>query len=171
MLDLRDLGYLLEDDKFRGNISKQFFAGDLSRFHFVMNTPAKGRWPARLDRNKIIAAIGDEITQQASLIETLSEPCPLDTLSTALLTWAPRLGNLRRLELFDGKAFADETVRNLLHAHCPNLDALQIYRSSSTDTDHALATFIITGVGLLNFFTATMMLPPLPFHFAFHTTP
>ena len=141
MLDLRDLGYLLEDDKFRGKISKHFFSDDLARFHFAVNTPGK-RQVARLDRNKIVFAIGDEITQHAPLLEALSEPSLLDTLSTALLTWAPRLSHLRSLDLFDGKALAHETLRNLLHAHCPNLERLKIYRSSSIEADHALATFI-----------------------------
>lgn len=141
VLDLLDLGYLLEDDKFRGNISKQFFANDLSRFHFTIAPTTKARI-VRLDRAKIIAAVGDEITQHAPLLETLSEPVLLDVLSTALLTWAPRLPHLRSLKLFDGKAFADETFRNLLHAHCPNLEALTVCRSSNPETDHALATFI-----------------------------
>lgn len=141
-LDLLDLGYLLEDDKFRGSIARHFFANDLSRFHFTINTPAKTRVASRLDRTKIVTAIGDEITQHAPLLETLSEPVLLDVLSTALLTWAPRLPHLCRLKLFDGKAFADEKFRNLLHAHCPNLEALTVCRSSHPDTDHALATFI-----------------------------
>ncbi len=145
MLDLRDLGDLLEDDKFRGKISKIFFAGDLSRFHSTLPVPAKrrGMGAPRLDRDKIITALGDEISQQAPLLEALSEPALLSTLSTALLTWTPRLGSLRRLELFDARAFEDETIRNLLHAHCPNLEAITVYRSSNlTETDHALASFI-----------------------------
>ena len=141
MLDLRDLNFLLDDDKFRGKISQYFFSGELARFHFVINTPGR-KGAGRLDRNKILLAVGNEITQQAPLLEGLSEPTMLDTLSTALLDWAPRLSHLRRLELFDGKALADETVRNLLHAHCPNLDRLKIYRSSSIEPDHALAVFI-----------------------------
>ena len=142
MLDLRDLGDLLEDDKFRGNISKHFFSHDLARFHFTLETPIRAR-AGRLDRNKIISAVGDEITQQAPLLESLSEPTLLNTLSTALLTWVPRLPHLRRLDLFNGNAFADDMVRNLLHAHCPNLETLKIYHSpSGSETDHALATFI-----------------------------
>lgn len=140
-LDLRDFGNLLEDDKFRGKISQHFFKGELARFHFVTKGLGQARF-ARLDRVKIISAIGDEITQQAPLLEAISEPIGLDILSSALLTWIPRLRHLQRLDLFDGKAFADEQLRNLLHAHCPNLEMLKIYRSSSQDADHALATFI-----------------------------
>lgn len=138
-LDLRDLGYLLDDDKFRGKVSQHFFEGPLERFHFT--SKGLGRI-TRLDRVKIISAIGDEITQQAPLLEAISEPTGFDVLSSALLNWIPRLEHLQRLDLFDGKAFADERIRNLLHAHCPNLEMLKIYRSSSPDADHALATFI-----------------------------
>lgn len=138
-LDLRDLGYLLEDDKFRGKVSDHFFEGELKRFHFT--TKGVGRI-VRLDRAKIIAAVGDEITQQAPLLEAISEPTALDVLSTALPNWIPRLPHLQRLDLFDGKAFADERIRNLLHAHCPNLEMLKIYGSTSPEADHALATFI-----------------------------
>lgn len=141
MLDLRDLGDLLDDDKFRGKISKHFFSNDLARFHSVIANPGRLR-AERLDRNKIITAVGDEITQQAPLLESLTEPTLLDTLSRALPTWIPRLSHLRVLNLFDGKALADETIQNLLHAHCPNLEALKIYRSSNPEPDHALAMFI-----------------------------
>ena len=144
MLDLRDLGYLLEDDKFRGKISKQFFADDLAQFHFLMNTPLRlgGKRFERLDRNKIISAVGNKITQQAPLLEGISEPVMLDVLTNNLPIWGPRLGHLRRLELFDGKAFADETVRNLLHAHCPNLEIVGVYLSSHPESDQAMAAFI-----------------------------
>lgn len=141
MLDLRDLGHLLEDDKFKGNVSKQFFAGDLSRFHFTRTAPTRARMEI-LDRRKIIFAIGDEITQQSPLIQALSEPFESDILSTALLVWPPRLANLQRLEVFDGKVIADETVRNLLHAHCPNLDTIGVYRSQASEGDHALGSLI-----------------------------
>lgn len=44
--------------------------------------------------------------------------------------------------MWDGKAFANETTRNLLHAHCPNLDSLGIFVNTSPDADHILAAFI-----------------------------
>ncbi|KAK5169587.1 uncharacterized protein LTR77_005564 [Saxophila tyrrhenica] len=142
MLDLRDLNALLEDEKFRGKISKVFFASELARFHFTRNTPAKSRAAVGLDRIKIINALGEQIIQQAPLLEVLSEPTLLPMLSTALLTWTPRLGQLRRLELFSQKALADETIRNLLHSHCPHLEAITIFGTNEPETDHALASFI-----------------------------
>lgn len=140
-LDLRDLADLLDDDKFRGKIVKQFFAGDLAKFHFVQQTPGRGR-ATRLDTKKIITAIGDEITQQAPLLEALSEPTNSNVFSSALLDWAPRLSHLRSLDFWDGKALADETLRSSLHTHCPNLSSLRIYYSANEDADHHLAAFI-----------------------------
>ena len=139
MLDLRDLANLLEDDKFRGKVSKQFFSDDLARFHFTIEV--RGRAP-RLDNKKIITAIGDEITQNAPLLEQLSEPANSNALTSSLPVWAPRLAHLQTLDFGDGKALADETVRNLLHAHCPKLEQLRIYISSGDDSDHNLAAFI-----------------------------
>ena len=140
MLDLRDLNYLLDDGAFKGKILNHFFSDDLSPFHFTLDT-GRGR-AVRLDRSKIIDAVGDEITQQAPLLDAISEPTQLDVLSKGLPTWTPRLSHLRRLELFDGRAFEDETIRNLLHAHCPNLEMLSMYHSTSREPDHALATFL-----------------------------
>lgn len=143
-LDLKDLSFLidrLDEVKFRGRVAKQFFAGDLSRFHFVGQSPQKGR-VARLDVKKILLAVGDEITKQAPLLEGLSEPTTSDVLISALPTWTPRLTHLRSLEFWDGKLLADETIRNLLHTHCPHLEHLQVYTCTDSDSDHQLAAFI-----------------------------
>ena len=141
MLDLRDLGYLLEDVLRLKIHSRRFFANHLARFYFVLGKPTGSR-PLRLDAIRVIRAVGDEIIKQAPLLEALSEPTRSDVLSGALLEWSPSLRHLQRLELFDGKAFADQTVRNLLHTHCPNLEMLKIYMSTSPEPDHALALFI-----------------------------
>lgn len=145
MLDLRDLGYLLEDDKFRqGKISKNFFSGPLERFNVTIDAPVRQssrNRPKRLDTKRIIAAIGDVITEQSPLLEALTEPIIGGIFSTALLVWAPRLTHLRRLDLWDDSTLADETIRNLLHTNCPQLDGLCIY-AASHDADHNLAAFI-----------------------------
>ena len=141
VLDLRDLANLLDDDKFRGKISIYFFADELARYHFQIDSIVRGRAP-RLDMKRIVAAIGDEIIQQAPMLEELTEPTITNVLSNALLTWAPRLQHLQRLSFWDGKALADETIRNLLHTHCPNLNHLTFYSSSDSDSDHFLAAFI-----------------------------
>lgn len=140
LLDLRDLSELLADDKFRGKTMKTFFEGDLEQYHFML--PRINNRPARLDVGKIVRAVGDIIIQQAPLLEGLWEPTTSDVLINALPDWAPRLAHLRRLVVWDGKAFASETTRNLLHAHCPNLESLGIFMSTSPDSDHVLAKFI-----------------------------
>ncbi|KAK6428790.1 hypothetical protein LTR95_015066 [Oleoguttula sp. CCFEE 5521] len=147
VLDLRDLGDLLDDDKFRqGPIEKHFFSGILLQFYLTI-TPAvkigtRSRPKLRLDTQNIISAIGDAITQHAPLLEGLTEPKLADNLSTALTTWAPRLTYLRRLDLWDGRALADDRIRNLLHVHCPHLDSLRMYHWSGSDADQHLAAFI-----------------------------
>jgi hypothetical protein len=146
MLDLRDLGYLLEEDKFRqGKIVKNFFSGPLERFNLTVEAPVRQgsrNRPKRLDIRKIVVTVGDVITEQSPLLEALTEPTQDGLLSSALLSWAPRLSHLRRLDLWDGNALADETVCGLLHSHSPNLDALRIYFATSQDADRHIASFI-----------------------------
>jgi hypothetical protein len=143
-LDLRDLDSLLEtldEPKFKTKVAKQFFAGDLKRFHHVNTSSQKWR-AGRLEVKKILIDVADLITQQAPLIEGIAEPSSSDIMTSRLSVWVPRLSHLRELELWDGKALADETLRNLLHAHCPNLDNLRIHHSSAPESDHVLALFI-----------------------------
>lgn len=139
VFDLRDLANLLDDDKFRGKIAKQFFSEDLARFHYTVEF--RGR-ASRLDIKRITAAIGDEITQQAPLLESLEGPSNSTVLTESLATWAPRLSHLQSLTLWDTKALEDESLRNLLHAHCPKLESLTLFHSTSDDPDHILAAFI-----------------------------
>lgn len=145
MLDLRDLGYLLDEDKFRqGKIAKNFFAGPLERFHLTVDAPVRQgsrNRPKRLNVPGIITAIGNVITEQSPLLEALTEPIIGGILSSALLTWAPKMTHLRRLDLWDDSTLADKNVRNLLLSHCPLLDALCIY-TASDDGDKNLASFI-----------------------------
>lgn len=132
-LDLRDLESLIEDDKFRGTIQKNFFSGKLQDFHFTQLIRSKNRprGYTRLDTRKIVLAVGNKITHHASLLDSLSESANVDILSEALLDWAPRLSYLTQLEFGDGKALANETVRNLLHVHCPHLSILRIFICSN----------------------------------------
>ncbi|PPJ57375.1 hypothetical protein CBER1_01423 [Cercospora berteroae] len=141
LLDLRDLGDLLDDDKFRGKISTKFFSGELAQFHFVQATSTRGR-PARLDIKKIVTAIGAKITQHSPMLEALTEPTNSNIFSSVLSDWAPRLSHLKSLDLWDGKALANEDLQKQLHQHCPNLSSLRIYSSLNDDADHAIATFV-----------------------------
>lgn len=146
MLDLRDLGYLLDEDKFKqGRILKNFFSGPLERFHLTVEAPVRQgsrNRPKRLDLRAIVLAVGDVITEQSPLLEALTEPTIDGVFSTALPSWVSRLSHLKRLDLFDGSALADEAVCALLHSHCPLLDSLTIYSATSEDADKQIATFI-----------------------------
>ncbi|KAK3074357.1 hypothetical protein LTR53_003286 [Teratosphaeriaceae sp. CCFEE 6253] len=142
-MDLQDLGALLDrldEAKFR-KVTKQFFAGDLNRFHHVVQTTGKYR-ASRLDFKQILIDVGDLITQQAPMLEAISEPASSDVLSSALPAWIPRLSHLHELNLWDGKALEDETMRNLLHVHCPRLRDLTMFSATGSDPDHYLAGFI-----------------------------
>ena len=142
MLDLRDLSHLLDllDDKLRDKVSRQFFSKELARFR-IIDTAFKARGQ-RLDAKKIARAVGDTIVPVSPFLEALCEPPLTNILSTALLDWAPKLTGLRQLDLFDGLALADESLRGLLHLHCPHLEGLKIYNMRSPSADDALAHFI-----------------------------
>ena len=143
-LDLRDLGGLLErlqEPKFK-RVAKHFWSGKLAAFHHVFkDTPVKYR-VGRPDTKKILFSVGDVLTQQAPLLEGLSEPSNSDVLSSALPHWASRLSNLRELEFWDGKPLADETLRNLIHVHCRNLSELRFHHSTGEEADTHLAALI-----------------------------
>ncbi|KAK0354325.1 hypothetical protein LTR91_016651 [Friedmanniomyces endolithicus] len=142
-LDLRDFSALLDrlDETRSRKVAKQFFASHLSGFHHVSQTTGKYR-ATRLNSEKILAEVGDIITQQAPLLEGIAEPSTSDVLSSTLPAWAPRLTHLHELELWDGKALEDEDLRKLLHTHCPKLNKLRIYLSSGSDPDKAVAAFV-----------------------------
>lgn len=129
-LDLRDLESLIEDERFRGKIERTFFSGKLREFHFTQVVGKKTRY-SRLDTRKIVPALGDRITHHSPLLEAISESANVDILAGALADWAPRLTHLTSLEFGDGKALANETIRSVLHAHCPNLNTLRIFISSN----------------------------------------
>ncbi|KAK5118045.1 hypothetical protein LTR62_004091 [Meristemomyces frigidus] len=142
-LDLRDLNELLErldEPKYKSKVAKNFFGGDLKRFHHVYQTTGTRR-VNRLDIKHILIDVGDLITSQAPLLEGLSEPNSSDVMSKALPIWIPRLSHLQELELWDGEALADETLRNSIHTCCPHISKLRIYRSSGEHADQYLAAF------------------------------
>ena len=133
VLDLRDLYYLFDDDKFRGDIYENFFSGQLSRFDFMAQTSGtrlqKFRGKGFSIRNNVVD-IGDVIVQNAPMLEELTEPIvgEYNILSAAIPRWAPDLSRLQSLELWDGKTLGDEAVRTMLHAHCPLLRRIRVYQ-------------------------------------------
>lgn len=132
VLDLRDLHELLDDGKFEGKIYKNFFSGSLHQFDFMAQLPTtrKQRYlgrGAKLRSN--VAAIGDTVVKNASMLEEVTEPSvsEFSILADTLPRWAPYLSRLQSLELWNGKPLGDETIRNLLHANCPSLRRICIY--------------------------------------------
>jgi len=143
VLDLRDLGFFLDHDMFRGKVLKNFFAREMARFNMLSDTPYRVRGKMRLDIRGIMLAIGDTITKQSPMLEVLTEPAMLDVFSTALLEWPSRLEKLQFLQLGTGKALADETLQELLVASCPKLHKLEIYSWPNDDrSDYCMAQFL-----------------------------
>ncbi|KAH7139019.1 hypothetical protein B0J11DRAFT_501202 [Dendryphion nanum] len=139
-LDFRDLKNLLEDEKFKGNVSKEFFSGPLSKFnltHQITIGNNKRKW-TRLRAIDILDAVGDEITKHTPMLESISG----ELVSSALIRWAPRLPRLKALELYDGVPLEDELVHATIHEHCPQFNSLSIYRWLSEERDHKLSKFI-----------------------------
>lgn len=144
VLDLKDLFLLLEtldEPKFRNKIGKQFFAGDFAKFHHTFDKSVKWR-SGRLKVQQSLVSIADEVIGSAPLLSSLTEPNAEAIFLDALPRWIPKLGHLRELTLWDGKALGDESLQKLLHVYAPGLSRLSIYTSTDTQSDHRLAAFI-----------------------------
>ncbi|KAF2006962.1 hypothetical protein P154DRAFT_421161, partial [Amniculicola lignicola CBS 123094] len=141
-LDLRDLGYLLEDEHFRGKITKHFFSAPLAKFQIMHPGPLRrsGRGFARLDFTSITDAIGEVVTQHTPMLEQISGPL----LSHALVRWAPRLPRLQALELWDGSPLEDQLVHASIYQHCPHFNSLSIFTWAAEERDHKFSEFIGT---------------------------
>ncbi|KAL1301806.1 hypothetical protein AAFC00_005998 [Neodothiora populina] len=147
VLDLRDLHELFDDDKFRGKIFSNFFTGPLATFDFMAQITGtrQQKWRSKgIKLRANIVSIGETIVGSAPMLEEVTEPSvgEYNILSEALIRWTPQLGRLQSLELWDGKTLGDETLRNLLHAHCPHLRRISIYQWREDESDHKLAEFI-----------------------------
>ncbi|KAK7537655.1 hypothetical protein IWX50DRAFT_565040 [Phyllosticta citricarpa] len=133
-LDLRNLSYLLEDPKFAGtNVAKYFFGGSMSKFRITRPRPN-----ARINTAAVLEAVGDAITEHAPLLEIVSG----DVNSDELIKWAPKLSNLRALELWSGAALDDPRAREAIIASCPKFTALSFYKWFDKDVDEKMSHFI-----------------------------
>nr|POF03874.1 hypothetical protein CFP56_21630 [Quercus suber] len=145
LLDLQDLNFLLEtldEPRFRNSVGKQFFDGDFTKFYHTWSKNG-ARWRVgRLNIKEIMLSIGDEVIGNAPLLSSLTEPNFLDILSEALPRWVSKLGHLRELTLWNGRALADEGLQNQLHKYASALERLSIYTSTDTRSDDHLAAFI-----------------------------
>jgi hypothetical protein len=138
-LSLGSLDQLLQS---RSEASSNFFTDDLAEFG-IMTSKIATRG-SKLDIAKSIAAIGEVLTRHAPLLEELSDPMGTSVISvpSVLEAWGPQLGHLRSLEFWDGAVLAQPAVQQILHAHCPQLRSLRIYRCSNDDSDATLSAFI-----------------------------
>ncbi|KAK8170644.1 hypothetical protein BC567DRAFT_181840 [Phyllosticta citribraziliensis] len=133
-LDLRNLSYLLEDPKFAGtNVAKYFFGGSMSKFRIT-----KPRPNPRIDTAAVLEAVGDAITEHAPSLEIVSG----DVNSRELIKWAPKLSNLRALELWSGAALDDPQAREAIIASCPKFTALSFYKWFDKDVDEKMSHFV-----------------------------
>jgi hypothetical protein len=137
VLDLRDLFYLLDEDKFRGKIFQNFFSGPLEKFDFMAQTTGTRTQNLRargLNLRNNIAAIGDVIVKNAPMLEEITEPSvgEHNILSRTIPRWAPDLSRLQSLELWDGKTLGRLDVQRMLHIHCPLLRRIRVYQWYAT---------------------------------------
>lgn len=77
-LDLRDLGNMLDDEKFKKKIQTTFFDGELSKLHLEKEITTRKGPIMTLDIQQIVEAVGDLIAPKASiLLEMLSGECKI----------------------------------------------------------------------------------------------
>ncbi|KAK8194808.1 uncharacterized protein BKA78DRAFT_308311 [Phyllosticta capitalensis] len=134
-LDLRNLSYLLDDPKFGGTeVAKYFFSGRMSSFR----SPKGNLKGTRLNTSAILDAVGDAIVDHAPSLEIVSG----DVNGQELIKWAPKLSNLRSLELWSGNALEDPRVREAIIASCPKFCGLMFYQWHGKNVDEKMSAFI-----------------------------
>ncbi|KAL9007645.1 MAG: hypothetical protein Q9180_009605, partial [Flavoplaca navasiana] len=94
-LNLEDLEALLEDTKFKNQVSSMFFEGELALHKIQTTGPKKNQ---RLDPGRTSNTLGDIITTSTPVLEELSGKIEND----ALLRWIPRTPRLRLLSPWYG---------------------------------------------------------------------
>jgi hypothetical protein len=139
VFDVRDLENLLDDSKFTGKIAKNFFSGDLQRFHHTTKgTTRNGKTFTKLNVVPVLEGIAMTVISSTRLLEQVSgrlEPA-------AFRRWLPNMTRLRRLELWNGEVLADEQVHQTIYKHCPHFHALSIFMWQGTEADRQLGAFI-----------------------------
>ena len=132
VLDLNDLGLLLQEPRFRNEYSKSFFSGDLTPFLIEQGTPVKvtrGSQPRRFNDGAMLEKIGESISSKAPMVEELIAGHYLGEISKeALVEWIPRMRQLRHLQLFDGLKATG--LGTLLRDCCPHFRVLRFYTAS-----------------------------------------
>lgn len=143
VLDLRDLGNMLQDDAFRSpQIFNYFFSGPLAQFMVTGKATRSKHFADQLKVRETVAAIGDVIISQAPLLEALTEHAIETVFSMRLQTWLPKLQHLRRLDVGNGRILANESIRSLIHKHCSSLSELRMFSCYDDSADAHLAAMI-----------------------------
>ncbi|KAL8715082.1 MAG: hypothetical protein Q9220_001039 [cf. Caloplaca sp. 1 TL-2023] len=133
-LNLEDLEELLQDAKFKDQVSTMFFEGDLNKCKVQTSGPKKGQ--VRLDAGRTSNMLGDIITADTPLLEELSGKIEND----ALLRWIPKVPRLRLLNLWYGGALVNSGP--LLRQHCHAFKTLSMWGWSHDDADQKFADFL-----------------------------
>ena len=136
-LDLRDLEYMLEDNKFVKH-RPSFFRGSMATFDKSMKIKTPKGVVNRPDVLGIVSSIGGMLTQHTPLLEQLSGKFSSD----ALLQWIPRLPKLHRLELGSGEALGDEKVHHAVYQTCPRFAELSVFRWEAEVADDQIGSFL-----------------------------
>ncbi|KAL8790803.1 MAG: hypothetical protein Q9213_000427 [Squamulea squamosa] len=132
-LNLEDLEELLQDPKFKNQVSSMFFEGELAAHKIQTSGPKKNQ---RLDAGRTSNTLGDIITTSTPLLEELSGKIEND----ALLRWIPRTPHLRLLNLWYGGALVG--AGPLLRQHCHAFTTLSFWGWTHDEADHNFADFL-----------------------------
>ena len=138
-LDLRDLEQLFQEPRFHQKYGEDFFAGDLASFLIEEQSMPQTRAKSarRFNVTNMLDKIGDSITKSAPMLEELAGPASHE----ALLRWAPCLGNLQQLRLWDGSALVN--TGSIITVHCPRFTLLKFYNWLGDSTDASFAAFLL----------------------------
>jgi hypothetical protein len=149
-LDLRNLGYLLDDPWFR-DISQNFFADDMAQFLRMPDTPMKQKMRGakasykKMDVPGILDLVGESITNYVSTAANQNkatvalEDISGDINGLSLPRWVGRISRLKGMTLWDGAALTENVATSIAN-NCPQFDELTFY-GSKPDIDQDLASF------------------------------
>ncbi|KAL8922635.1 MAG: hypothetical protein Q9172_003509 [Xanthocarpia lactea] len=132
-LNLEDLEELLQDTKFKNQVSSMFFEGELALHKIQTTGPKKNQ---RLDPGRTSNTLGDIITTSTPMLEELSGKIEND----ALLRWIPRTPRLRLLNPWYGGTLVG--AGPLLRRHCHAFKTLSFWGWNHDEADPKFADFL-----------------------------
>lgn len=144
ILDLHDLGELLDEHIFKNVASEDFFEGGMQDFRVSLELEHHSK--PRLDRISVVNAIGSSITKYVGDVALRDQNIAAlreisgNALQEPLSTWAWRLPRLESLRLWDGTALG-ESLAKAISATCPRFTSVRIYMAMSPEVDHQMGLF------------------------------